>query len=419
MPGVFVLANPTSGGGKGATTVAAVESALAGRGVACRVGLTSGPGNGADLARDAVRHGHFDALLVIGGDGTLSEAVHGALSALDAADAPASAAAATPLPSFVYVPAGTGSDFSRLGCCCHDAEQAATAAAAAYHHRGGTAPASQGVSWRDIDVGRIDFQPAIANSTHAAPASASSAQTQVRYFVNVASFGLGSGVVTLVERLKQSPLRHLGGKAVFLAAGALNLLSLRQIPFSIRRIDSPCDTTLPRAAGAADSGAHVAVALTTMESESALRETGAVGAPWATHGSTVAFCNGRYFGGGMCIAPRSQLDDGQLSLTVWRAGLVGFVCGVVGIYTGRAASWPTSSTATGAAFEVTSAEANVRFEVDGELSGCLPATVSTVPGRLRMAVGEPPRGGNGTARRVALLTLFGVALFVLWAAVFS
>lgn len=73
---VHVIANPTAGRGRTPRLVAALADALRARGAAVSTHATSGPGDAAahvaSLADDAT-----DRLVVVGGDGTLHEAVNG------------------------------------------------------------------------------------------------------------------------------------------------------------------------------------------------------------------------------------------------------------------------------------------------------------------------------------------------------
>jgi len=72
---VHVVANPTAGRGRTPRLVEDLERALAARGAATSIHFTTGPG-------EATRHlaglapGDFDRLVVVGGDGTLHEAVN-------------------------------------------------------------------------------------------------------------------------------------------------------------------------------------------------------------------------------------------------------------------------------------------------------------------------------------------------------
>ena len=73
---IHILVNPMAGRGRAPQRVAALERMLVSRGAEVTVRRTTGPG-------DAARHvgtlapGDLDRLVVVGGDGTLHEAVNG------------------------------------------------------------------------------------------------------------------------------------------------------------------------------------------------------------------------------------------------------------------------------------------------------------------------------------------------------
>lgn len=74
-----LIYNPRSAGGKGAERAKSAESLLAARGIPVRLAATAGPGGARPLAASLAAEGH-DRILVVGGDGTLSEAADGILS---------------------------------------------------------------------------------------------------------------------------------------------------------------------------------------------------------------------------------------------------------------------------------------------------------------------------------------------------
>ena len=51
------------------------------------------------------------------------------------------------------------------------------------------------------------------------------------------------------------------------------------------------------------------------------------GGPWREEAVTcIAVCNGRYFGGGMMVAPEARIDDGLFDVTVWQGlGITDFL----------------------------------------------------------------------------------------------
>ncbi len=101
MEKVPFIHNPKAGGGRGLLRFREAEALLALKGVLTEPVATERPGHATELARRFAEEGHR-TLLVLGGDGTLSEAANGIL------DLPARSR-----PVLGFLPAGTGNDFLR------------------------------------------------------------------------------------------------------------------------------------------------------------------------------------------------------------------------------------------------------------------------------------------------------------------
>ncbi|KAG5481231.1 hypothetical protein CUR178_06463 [Leishmania enriettii] len=69
--------------------------------------------------------------------------------------------------------------------------------------------------------------------------------------------------------------------------------------------------------------------------------------------SMIAFANGRWYGGGMLVAPHANPEDGLLSCTNWVATILPFIAGVRSIYTGRHVYWRSTTAFDGARFLIT------------------------------------------------------------------
>lgn len=92
-----IIVNPVSGGGKNAQIAKQIEALLAQRGETSRIFETANEGDGDRQVRLALESG-CEGVVCIGGDGTLSEIVHGLAGS----------------GSVLYiVPSGTGNDFAR------------------------------------------------------------------------------------------------------------------------------------------------------------------------------------------------------------------------------------------------------------------------------------------------------------------
>ncbi len=185
---------------------------------------------------------------------------------------------------------------------------------------------------RTIDLGRIEL-------------TGEDGRPQVRHFANVAGFGISGRVVQEVERTGKA----LGGRFAFMLASARVLVAWRDQAVRWR----------------ADGG------------------------PWREDRVTaLSVCNGRYFGGGMMVAPGALVDDGLFDVTIWRGiGLSDFVLRKGMLYDGshvRLANTQTLRVRTLEA-EPLGGEA-VLLDVDGEQPGRLPARFTVVPGALRARV---------------------------------
>lgn len=183
------------------------------------------------------------------------------------------------------------------------------------------------------DLGRLEF------IDHAGAPS-------VRHFANVAGFGI-SGVVSAEVN---GGLKLGGGRLSFMLASAKALLRWRDQPVRWR----------------ADDG------------------------PWREDVVTaLSVCNGRFFGGGMQVAPGARMDDGLFDVVVWSGvGLREFVLRKRMLYDGTHVNLPQTRVLRARTVEAAApAGPPVLLDVDGEQPGRLPARFSILPGALRVRVG--------------------------------
>ncbi len=96
-----LIHNPVSGSARGGVQLRKAEALLVVKGVEVEPVATERAGHATELARDLAKAGH-KTILVLGGDGTLSEAANGIL-ALPKAQRP----------TLGFLPGGTGNDFLR------------------------------------------------------------------------------------------------------------------------------------------------------------------------------------------------------------------------------------------------------------------------------------------------------------------
>ncbi len=197
---------------------------------------------------------------------------------------------------------------------------------------------------RKIDLGKLTF---VATSGPDAGGQA------VRMFANITSFGL-SGVV---DRLVNDSKKRLGGKAAFAWA------SIRAtFQYTNQRVQLVFDGT--------------------DRVESTIYN--------------VAVANGRYFGGGMKVAPNAELDDGTFDVVAFGDMGLGEALKLSRkIYDGAHLSMDkvTSRRARVVHAEPIEAGAVVELDVDGEAPGKLPAQFEIVPRSLWVAVPGPSAAG--------------------------
>jgi len=182
------------------------------------------------------------------------------------------------------------------------------------------------------DLGRVEFV-------------GTEGEQQVRHFVNVAGFGIGGVVAGEVNR----GLKLGGGKLSFMIASAKALLRWSDQPVRWR----------------ADGGAWQEEAITSL-----------------------SVCNGRFFGGGMQVAPDARIDDGLFDVVVWsRLGITDFVTKRSMLYDGTHVKLPNTRVLRARVVEAEPAgEQPVLLDVDGEQPGRLPARITMLPGALRVRV---------------------------------
>ncbi len=271
--------------------------------------FTEGSGEAVHLARREADAGRR-FIIACGGDGTISEVANGIL--LSGRDT-----------ELGILPSGTGGDFRRTLDIPSRAGDAARAL-----REGRT---------RRMDIGRVTF-------------TGRGGENESRFFLNVASFGMGGAVIKRVKEKAGMPRgggRVLGGKLSFAAA------------------------TL----GAA------------LDYENAVVAVGLDGQP-ERRLTVTNFCvaNARYFGGGMKIAPEASLDDGLFDVVaIGDMDRLTVLTNSYRIYLGTHLGMRDVHHARVKIVTARSGNGeDVELEVDGELAGKLPATFEILPGALKI-----------------------------------
>jgi diacylglycerol kinase family enzyme len=334
VPRPLVIVNPSAGRGRTRRDLSHVLEALRASLGELDVAATTGPDAARGLAEAAVA-ARRPLVVVVGGDGTLSEVADGLLrSVRDGGGPPAGepddgrhTAPDPRLPALGLVATGTGADFGRtLGIAPRIEAYVAAVAAGAE---------------RLVDVG-------IARYTGA------DGRPAERHWLNVLSAGVGG----FVDRYAAAAPAILGGRVAYAQAALRGIVVCR-------RVRLRCAHVLPDGAPAErvlDSHA-------------------------------VAICNGTTFGGGMRIAPMARPDDGLLEVvafetrTRWR--LVGRF---LTVYAGTHVDEPGVHhfTCRSLRLEPLAAPAELPrdglfpLDVDGEALGDVPLEVGVLARALRV-----------------------------------
>lgn len=171
-------------------------------------------------------------------------------------------------------------------------------------------------------------------------------QTVRRAFINITSFGIGG----LTDRIVNSSPKWMGGKAAFFMGTLRAMLVYENAPVRVTVDGKVC-----------------------------------LEAPILN----VALANGRYFGGGMMIAPEADPSDGLLDVVALHdLSRVQGVALAQHIYKGSHLRQPGVTVARGKVVEaeplVKSSE--VLVDMDGETPGRLPLRAELSPGALRLRV---------------------------------
>ncbi|MBN1548703.1 MAG: diacylglycerol kinase family lipid kinase [Syntrophaceae bacterium] len=265
-------------------------------------------GHAAVLTRENLRRG-IKRIICVGGDGTLNEVVNGFMDENQCI---------APDAVLGFLPNGTGCDFARslhLGRGIND-----TIETIATGHI------------KSLDLGRLRY-------------SDDNGVSLIRYFHNIASFGIGGEVVERVNRTSKAAGPFLS----FMWATLITILAYEKKEIRLQIDDSFVETF----------------------------------STW-----NIAVANGRYHGGGMLVAPDARIDDGLFHVTlIGNLDLVSVFRHLPKLYNGRINEVPQIRTMTGSHVKVTSV-GRVLMDVDGEQVGTLPVEADIIPEAIRMIVKE-------------------------------
>lgn len=310
----LVVVNPASASGATGERWPGAASALRTHFGAFDCAFTERSGDGQLIAAREARAGRR-FIIACGGDGTISEVANGILES--GADA-----------ELGVLPSGTGGDFRRtLGI------PARTGDAALSLRRGVT---------RMMDVGRATY-------VNGEGVEAS------RYFLNVASFGMGGAVV---ERVKEKSVPWLPANAAGLVGGTGE--------FAAAALHTALTFTNPTVALRLDEKPEFRLQIVNL-----------------------CVANAQYFGGGMHIAPGAKINDGRFDVVaVGNLNALSILANSYRLYLGTHLGMRQVRHALARRVGARAADEGreVQVEIDGELTGRLPATFEVVPAALRVRV---------------------------------
>ena len=304
----IVIVNPQAGNGRTEKIWPNIESALEKSIGSFEVLQTTCRGDATDLSRRILKE---DAarIVAVGGDGHLNEVLNGFIEN----DLPVNAES-----RLSFVMTGTGCDFQRsLGISGKWQNAAAKL---------------KDAKVRKIDVGKVTY-------------TAADKTQKIRYFDNIASFGLSGAVDHCLEH---SRLRnYLGGSPLFLWATIKTVFTHPNQSIRFRIDDGPEEEICSRLG---------------------------------------LLANGRYFGGAMHAAPEAELDDGLLDLLMLKEiSVAKFLWHLPKIYKGTHLKIPEIFFQKVRKFTAESSE-QVILDIDGESPGYLAATFEVLPKILNLQI---------------------------------
>ena len=183
---------------------------------------------------------------------------------------------------------------------------------------------------RRIDVGRMTYL------SH-------DGATSLAYFVNILSFGIGG----LVDHMVNRSTKVLGGKASFFIGTVKALAKYKQQTVRVSLDDGP-----------------------QME--------------WHIH--NVAVANGKFFGGGMMVAPDAEPDDGLFDIVSFvDMSTLNFMGLGSSIYKGKHLAHPKVTHHRVHKLHAVSDD-RVLLDMDGEQPGTLPITIENLAKSLRLKI---------------------------------
>lgn len=302
MGKMMMIVNPVSANGKTGCNWEYMKNHLHSLDLSFDECMTTAAGDATRLARQALMDG-YSTIVAVGGDGTLNETLNGFFNDQNLIN---------PEARLGVICCGTGGDFVRTAGIPREFTEAA-----ACLKKGNSKP---------LDVGIVSF------TSH-------NGEKAVRYFLNIAGFGIDGEVVDRVNRTS----KIWGGFLSFLWGTITALLAHHSLPVKL-------------------------------EIDGELCYEGMI--------TMAAVANGQYFGGGMQIVPMANLDSGHFQIAVIEAMTkTEFISCLPTIYKGTHIENPHFKTYQGNRVKATSSQ-KVLLDIDGEQPGCLDAEFAIIPACL-------------------------------------
>ncbi|XP_048609365.1 sphingoid long-chain bases kinase 2, mitochondrial isoform X1 [Brassica napus] len=293
--------------------------------------LTSGPSHAIDITREAIRDG-ADAVIAVGGDGTLHEVVNGFF--LEGKPVGNLNGEATHSAALGLIPLGTGSDFARTfgwkNDPCEAVERIAKGMSLKTFEKLGQIMCNYACNFAGVrsrvDVGVINHE-----------------ESDLHYFINVADV-------------------HLSAKAGFYASKYKKFGSLCYVIGALQ----------------AFMGHH--------NRDMRIKVNGG---EWEIYPQVTALCvgNAKYFGGGMKITPNAVPGNGNLEVVVLQDfKWYDFILKLHKLYNGTHLSVNNVSSRSVQSIEIEeiSESGSVYVQSDGEHLGFLPRKFQVLPGAIDM-----------------------------------
>lgn len=288
------IVNPIAGRGDAQRKWPLVQAAADRLQMDYEVVFTGAPGEGVFLAKEGVAQG-FDALVAVGGDGTINEVVRGIIES-----------GAKGKTILGIIPCGTGNDLVRTLKIPTDLEAAVQILKDGHVEQ--------------MDLGKVNGD----------------------YFVNVVGVGFDAAVAYEINM----SVRKLKGTAAYLFAVVKTLLSYKSPQMTVRIDDQVLD------------GKYFLIAIG----------------------------NGRFYGGGMQIAPHAQPSDGLFDICVVEdVKRLEVMKMLPKIFGGNHLSHPAVKVYRGRKVKMEARE-RVMVQADGELKGTLPMGFEIEPNAFPVLV---------------------------------